>query len=175
MSMNSLAVRRLTPAIGAELDGVDLSLPLSDAGFREIHDQLLENLVIFFRNQNLTPEQHKALGCRFGGLHIHPAPMDVLEGYPEIIIVKADESSVHIAGEDWHSDVSCDVEPPMASILYIKEVPPTGGDTLFASMYAAYEALSEIDAAVSVRPDGDPRRRAQLCGAARITGRFPAR
>jgi taurine dioxygenase len=69
--------------------------------------------------------------------------MGVLEGHPEIIIVKADESSEHIAGEDWHSDVSCDAEPPMASILYIKEAPPAGGDTLFASMYAAYEALSE--------------------------------
>jgi taurine dioxygenase len=136
-------VRKLTPTIGAELDGIDLSLPLSDASFREIHDQLLENLVIFFRNQNLTPAQHKALGRRFGRLHLHPAPIGVLEDHPEIIIVEADEGSEHIAGEQWHSDVSCDAEPPMASVLYITEAPPAGGDTLFASMYAGYEALSD--------------------------------
>jgi taurine dioxygenase len=139
----SFSVRKLTPTIGAEIQGIDLSLPLSAEQLGELHGALLENLVIFFRNQSLTPEQHKALGLRFGRLHIHPAPLGSLEDHPEIIIVKADESSKQIAGEEWHSDVSCDAEPPMASILYLKEVPPAGGDTLFASMYAAYESLSE--------------------------------
>jgi taurine dioxygenase len=143
MTQSSFSVRKLTPRIGAELDGVDLSIPLSAGVFAEIHDALLDNLVIFFRDQTLTPDQHKSLGRRFGRLHIHPAPLGVLEGHPEIVVIKTDQNSRHIAGEHWHSDVSCDAEPPMGSILYIKEVPPLGGDTLFASMYAAYEALSD--------------------------------
>jgi taurine dioxygenase len=136
-------MRKLSPAIGAEIDGVDLSRPLSRQQLESLHTALLENLVIFFRDQNLTPDQHKDLGRHFGRLHLHPAPLGVMEGHPEIIVVKADENSKHIAGEEWHSDVSCDAEPPMGSILYLKEVPPIGGDTLFASMYAAYAALSE--------------------------------
>jgi len=143
MNHQSFAVRKLSPAIGAELDGIDLSLLLSDERLHEIREALLENLVIFFRDQNLTPWQHKALARRFGELHIHPAPLGVLEGHPEVLVIKADENSTRIAGEDWHSDVSCDAEPPMGTILYLKEVPAVGGDTLFASMYAAHEALSD--------------------------------
>jgi taurine dioxygenase len=143
MNATTFSVRKLTPSIGAEIEGIDLSVPLTDGQFRQIHDALLEHLVIFFRDQNLTPDQHKALGCRFGRLHLHPAPLGVLEGHPEIVIIRADENSTHIAGEEWHSDVSCDAEPPMGSILHLKEVPPSGGDTLFAGMYAAYEALSD--------------------------------
>lgn len=143
MNDRALSVHKLTPSIGAELEGVDLSLTMSDARLQEIRDALLDHLVIFFRNQNLTPDQHKAIGRRFGRLHIHPAPLGILEGHPEIVVVKADENSKRIAGEEWHSDVSCDAEPPMGSILYVKELPSIGGDTLFASMYAAYEALSD--------------------------------
>jgi taurine dioxygenase len=136
-------IRRLSPAIGAELDNIDLSLPLNDVGLHAIRRTLLENLVVFFRNQHLTPDKQKMLGRGFGRLHIHPAPLDVLEGHPEVLVIKADENSRRIAGEDWHSDVSCDAEPPLGTILYIREVPEVGGDTLFASMYAAYEALSD--------------------------------
>jgi taurine dioxygenase len=143
MNFKTISVTRLAPAIGAEVDGVDLSGPLTPEEFAEIRAALLENLVIFFREQNLTPEQHKAFGLRFGKLHIHPAPLGVLQGHPEIVVVKADENSKRIAGESWHSDVSCDAEPPMGSILYVTEVPPLGGDTLFASVYAAYEGLSD--------------------------------
>jgi taurine dioxygenase len=139
----AFSVRKLTPLIGAELDGFDLSRTLDDHEFRCIHEAFLQNLVIFFRDQSLTPEQHKALGLRFGDLHLHPAPLGVLPGHPEIMVVKADEKTKRIAGEVWHSDVSCDVEPPMASILHIMEAPPVGGDTLFASMYAAHDALSD--------------------------------
>ena len=100
--------------------------------------------MIFFRDQTLAPEQHKAFGRRFGKLHVHPAAPGLFEGHPEILVIKADETSKRVAGEEWHSDVSCDPEPPMGSILYMHEVPAHGGgDTLFASMYAAYEALSE--------------------------------
>ncbi|MGH7932445.1 MAG: TauD/TfdA dioxygenase family protein [Candidatus Binataceae bacterium] len=86
--------------------------------------------------------EHKAFARRFGKLHIHPAPLGILSGDPEIILVQADENSQRIAGEVWHSGVSCDTEPPMAFILHLKEVPPVGGDTLFANTYIAYEALS---------------------------------
>ena len=104
----------------------------------------MDNLVIFFRDQKMTIDQHKDFGRRFGPLHTHPnAPIEFPD-HPEILVIKADEKSKHVAGEEWHSDVSCDVEPPMGSILYLTEVPPDGGgDTLFANMYRAYETLSE--------------------------------
>ena len=135
-------VKKLTPHIGAEISGVDLSRPLGNQQFQEVHDALMENLVIFFRDQRLTHDQHKEFGRLFGELAIHPTSPNAPEGHPEILTIHADEKSKHVAGEEWHSDVSCDPEPPMGSILYLTEVPPEGGDTLFASMYAAYEKLS---------------------------------
>ena len=144
MEYQTIDVRKSTPAIGAEIIGIDLSKPLANQQFQEVHDALIDRLVIFFREQKLDVEQHKAFGCRFGKLHVHPAAPSVLPKHPEILVVRADERSEHIAGEDWHSDVSCDPEPPMGSILYLTEVPPDGGgDTLFANMYLAYETLSE--------------------------------
>jgi taurine dioxygenase len=137
-----IRVEPLTPVIGAEIDGVDLSKPLTDAQDREIKRALAEHMVIFFRDQNLTPEQHLDFGRRFGDLHVHPAAPHA-EGHPELMIIHADRNSPRANGEGWHSDVSCEAEPPMGSILYIKTCPPHGGDTLFASMYAAYEALSD--------------------------------
>jgi taurine dioxygenase len=131
-----------TPHCGAEVRGIDLAQPLDDAKVEALAQALARHCVLFFRDQSLTPEQQKAVGRRFGRLHLHPAYPDILEGHPEIMIIRADEHSKRIAGEDWHSDVSCDPEPPLGSILYMQEVPPVGGDTLFASMYAAYDALS---------------------------------
>jgi taurine dioxygenase len=144
MGYHTIEVRKSTPSIGAEILGVDLSKPLGNQQFQEVHDALMDRLVIFFRDQKLDVEQHKAFGRRFGKLHMHPAAPSVLADHPEILVVKADEKSEHVAGEDWHSDVSCDPEPPMGSILYLTEVPPDGGgDTMFANMYLAYETLSE--------------------------------
>jgi taurine dioxygenase len=143
MTYASIQVDKLTPLVGAEVRGVDLSRPLDERTFKEIHAALVDNGVIFFRDQHLTPEQQKAFGRLFGELHVHPAAPSLLEGHPEILVIHADETSKHVAGENWHSDVSCDPEPPMGSILYMHELPPVGGDTLFASMYAAYDALSE--------------------------------
>jgi alpha-ketoglutarate-dependent taurine dioxygenase len=143
MAYVSIRVDRLTPHVGAEIGGVDLSEPLDERTFKEIHDALIDNGVIFFRDQKLTPEQQKAFGRLFGELHLHPAAPALLEGHPEILVIHADERSKRVAGEVWHSDVSCDTEPPMGSILYMHELPPVGGDTLFASMYAAYDTLSE--------------------------------
>jgi taurine dioxygenase len=144
MSYQTIELRKSTPIIGAEIFGVDLSKPLGNQQFQEVYDALMDRLVIFFRDQKLDVEQHKAFGRRFGKLHVHPAAPSVLPDDPEILVIKADERSDRVAGEEWHSDVSCDPEPPMGSILYLTEVPPDGGgDTMFANMYLAYETLSE--------------------------------
>jgi len=143
MSHQKIEVHKLTPKIGAEIVGVDLSEPLDDRQFQEIHGALMDHLVMFFRDQKLSPERHKEFGRRFGKLHVHPAAPTLLADHPEIFVIQADEKSTYIAGEDWHSDVSCDEEPPMGSILSVTTVPPDGGgDTLFANMYLAFETLS---------------------------------
>ncbi len=139
---SSIEVRKLTPHIGAEILGIDLTEELEARTFELVREALLENLVIFFRDQEITVEQHKRFGRRFGEFHIHPGEQG-LPGHPEIIVIHADEKSKRIAGEDWHSDVSCDPAPPMGSILHIVEQPAVGGDTMFASMYKAYESLSD--------------------------------
>ena len=137
----TITIDKLTPVIGAEIGGVDLANP-SNRQMDEIHRALAENLVIFFRDQSLTQDQHLDFGRRFGPLHIHPAaPTE--PGHPELMIIRADKDSPRANGEGWHSDVSCDLEPPLGSILYLRQCPPRGGDTLFASMYAAYDALSD--------------------------------
>jgi taurine dioxygenase len=138
----AITVERLTPLIGAEIGGVDLSRPLSAAQQDEIHRALAESLVLFFRDQEITPEQHLAFGRLFGDLHIHPAAPHE-PGHPELMIIRTEANSQRANGEGWHSDVSCEEEPPMGSILYLKECPQWGGDTLFANTYAAYDALSD--------------------------------
>jgi taurine dioxygenase len=155
----AIGVRKLTPIIGAEIEGVDLSKPLSNRQQDEIHRALAENCVIFFRDQHITPQQHMAFGRLFGELDVHPAAPH-LEGMPEVMVIAADQNSKRANGEGWHTDVSCQEQPPMGSILYVKECPPEGGDTLFANMYAAYEALSErmkayLDGLTAVH-DGEP-------------------
>ena len=136
-----ISVRPVTPVIGAELTGVDLTKPLDDLTVHEVQDALTTHQVIFFRDQDISVEQQKALGRWFGELVVHPNDPG-LEGHPEVMIIHADESSKRVAGERWHSDVSCTEEPPFGSILRLFTVPDSGGDTLFASMYAAYDALS---------------------------------
>ena len=163
MGYQTIEVRKLTPAIGAEIFGVDLARPLGNQQFQEVHDALMENLVIFFRDQEMTHEQHKDFGRRFGELHIHPPRRTSGSEHPEILVIKADENSKHVAGEEWHSDVSCDAEPPMGSILYMKELPPDGGgNTLFANMYRAYETLSAPIQKLCEGLDRRSRRRAGL-------------
>ena len=144
MPYQTIEVRKSTPNIGAEIHGVDLSKPLGNQQFQEIHDALMENLVIFLRDQKIDLDQHADFGRKFGKLHIHPAIESPIEGHPEVLVIKADATSKRVAGEVWHSDVSCDPEPPMGSILHLHQVPPDGGgDTMFANMYRAYETLSE--------------------------------
>lgn len=134
-------VRPLNPTIGAEVVGLELA-KLDDARFAELERAFAAHQVLVFRDQSLTPEEQLAFGRRFGPLHVHPAAPS-LPGHPEVMIIHADERSKFVAGEGWHTDVSCDELPPMATILRLETVPPSGGDTLFASMYAAYESLSE--------------------------------
>ena len=138
----TITVDKMTPIIGAEIGGIDLAQALSNRQRDELHRALSENLVIFFRDQRMSPEQHLAFGRLFGELHVHPAAPHE-PGMPELMKIHADKDSPRANGEGWHSDVSCENEPPMGSILYIKQCPPRGGDTLFANMYAAYDALSD--------------------------------
>ena len=161
MGDQTIDIRKSTPHIGAEIFGVNLSHPLGNQQFQEVHDALMDRLVIFFRDQTISVEQQKDFARRFGRLHTHPASPNVVPGHPEVMVIAADESSKYIAGEDWHSDVSCDPEPPMGTMLYLTEVPPDGGgDTMFANMYLAYETLSEpirklVDGLSAVH-DGEP-------------------
>ena len=115
--------RKVTPAIGAEISGVDLAGPLSQRQASELHDALMAHQVIFFRDQQMSVEQHKAFGRLFGELLVHPAARAELEGHPEIRVVHADEKTKVATGEVWHSDMSCEPEPPMGSILYLHETP----------------------------------------------------
>lgn len=134
-------IRPVTPVIGAEVDGVDLAA-IDDDSFETIRDALMAHCVLFFRDQDISIESQKALGARFGELVEHPNEPGIA-GHPEVFRIHADENSVRATGERWHSDVSCDPMPPMGSILRLHTVPGSGGDTLFANMYAAYEALSD--------------------------------
>ncbi len=140
-----MEITPVTPAIGAEITGVNLG-SLSNSEAAQIKQAFLDHLVLFFREQDITMEEHLAFGRLFGELHIHPATKNYLKNPDvpqEILVIHADENTKRTAGDLWHSDVSCDPEPPMASILKLDIVPPSGGDTLFSSMYAAYDALSE--------------------------------
>jgi len=162
MGYEHIAVKPVTARIGAEIEGIDLSRPMDDATFSKVRKALLEHCVIFFRDQQFDHAAQKAFGRRFGDLHVHPA-IPGPEGHPEILPIHADERSKYIAGERWHSDVSCDEEPPLGSILYLHTVPEYGGDTLFSNMYAAYDALSDqmktyLDG-LTARHDGEPQYR----------------
>jgi taurine dioxygenase len=130
-------------ALGADVTGIDLSLALDDAIFAAIERALHEYLVIFFHGQTLTPEQQLAFTRRFGPVSRSPY-IKHMDEHPDIIAVlkEADERKISTFGNAWHSDFSFLEEPPMGSVLYAREVPSHGGDTLFANMYAAYEALS---------------------------------
>lgn len=132
----------ITPAIGAEISGVDLS-KITDLQFVEIRDAFLRYQVIFFRDQKqLSPDEQIRFGRMFGELHLHPAAPH-LETHPEIFVIHTHKDSKVSAGEAWHSDVTCETEPPMATMLQLHILPPCGGDTLFSSMYSVYDSLSD--------------------------------
>lgn len=142
MRSNSLEIQPSSGAVGAIIHNIDLAVPLGDDAIGVIRDTLHDRGVVFFRDQDLTPEQHIALARRFGPINVnrffahHP-------DHPEIAMVTKEPDQKRNIGGGWHTDHSYDVEPALGSLLYAREVPPSGGDTLFASMYAAYEALSD--------------------------------
>lgn len=136
-----LKVQPMCGALGTEVRGIDLSRTPPPAAMEEIRKALREYLVIFFRDQELTPEQHKEFGKQFGTLNIHPV-YEPLDGHPEILQVVKEADALDNIGDTWHSDATFLEEPPMGSILYARELPPFGGDTLFANLYLAYEMLS---------------------------------
>jgi len=143
MSYETILVTPLNPTIGAEIRGVDLSRDVSNQQFDEIHRAFAEHMVVFFKDQQpIPPENQIALGRRFGELHAHPAA-PTHPDYPEIFVIHTHKDSKIANGNTWHSDVSCDETPPLGTMLQLHQLPSNGGDTLFASMYAAYEALSD--------------------------------
>ena len=135
-------VRPISGALGAEVTGIDLASPLGDAAIKRIRQTLHDHLVLVFREQNITTEQHIAFARCFGNI-VHYPYVQGLEDHPEIIpVVKLEHETVNFGGL-WHSDTTYLETPPMASILVARELPPIGGDTLFANMYLAYETLSD--------------------------------
>jgi len=137
-----IEVTKIAGAMGAEIDGVDLSKELDEATLAEVRAALLDNLVIFFRDQTLTPDTQLAFARRWGEIHLHPF-MEGMPSHPEVLeIVKTPADKKNFGG-DWHSDQMFSPKPAMGTILYAKEVPSAGGDTLFANLYLAYESLSE--------------------------------
>ena len=137
----TVEIRPLTGAIGAEISGVDISKALTAQTVDEIRQALLAHLVIFLRDQDITPAQQLAFVSRFGEPDIYPF-VKGLDDYPQITpVLKRPEETINFGGI-WHSDTVYQAEPPMATVLYAKELPPIGGDTLFASQYQAYESLS---------------------------------
>ena len=133
----------LTPHIGAEIRGIDLSGPLDDSQLKEIRRAFLDWMVLVFRDQDLDRDAHKRFARHFGTLHVHPMH-GTRSADPEILPVHTSRDSPYTAGEGWHSDVTCDEIPPLGSMLYMLETPECGGgDTLFADMALAYDLLSD--------------------------------
>jgi taurine dioxygenase len=142
MLSNHLEIRPLSGTTGAEINGVDLGGALSDATVSGIRGVLAEYGVVVFRDQTLTPEQHISAARHFGNININRFFAHA-DGYPEIALVSKEPDQTANIGGGWHTDHSYDERPALGSMLYAREVPPSGGDTLFASMYAAYDALSD--------------------------------
>lgn len=141
--MSTLTISPLAGALGAEISGVDITKPVPDDQFDQIKTAFHTHHVIFLRDQHgLTPERHKAFARRFGTLNVHPY-VKGMDDHPELFeIIKTPEDKVNFGG-GWHTDMSFLEKPALGSLLYAIDVPATGGDTLFASQVAAYDALSD--------------------------------
>lgn len=169
--MGAIEMRPLTAAIGAEIHGVDLTDTLDDETVTAIRAALLEHLVVFFRDQHITDEQHVDFALRFGPLSVSP----LVTKYQETPVVTVlDQVSPKGEGADeWHSDNTFMAHPPMGSILRAVELPAVGGDTCFANMYAAYEGLSApmrelVDKLRAVHDITKPMRKAIAAGHAKF-------
>ena len=138
----TLDIRPMTGTCGVEVLGIDLAAGIDASVVQEIRRLLAERGVVFFRDQTLTPETHKAFATLFGPIVTNPV-YDHVPGYPEIMPVVKEPHDKYNIGDTWHSDMSYMDEPPLGSILYAREVPAFGGDTLWTNMTAAYEALPD--------------------------------
>lgn len=146
----TVELRPLSYALGAEVRGLDLTRPCSDADWQAVHAAFLQYGVLLFRGQKITREQHIAFSRRFGELDRHESlPLDRDATHPELLMVSNDAkqdgspSNSRYTGQMWHSDMSFTLAPALGSLLRAVAVPPVGGDTLFANMYLAYATLSQ--------------------------------
>ena len=135
-----MQVEQLTPAIGAVITGIDLSSSLDQATLDDIYRALLDNLVIFFPDQNLSAAEQLEFAKTFGPIDIPHAVYRHVDGYPQVTLLDSDTNEVP-GTDEWHSDLTFYPNPPFAAILHAREILPNGGDTLWASMYTAYDAL----------------------------------
>lgn len=142
MKYQHIRVEPLSSWLGAEVAGVDLAAPVADETFAEIRHAFGAYGVVFFRDQHLTPEQHVAFAERFAPIDINRF-FSAVPGYPMIAEVRKEPEQTRNIGGGWHTDHSYDQVPALGSMLYARVVPKTGGDTLFAGMYAAYDGLSD--------------------------------
>ena len=142
-TISGIKIQKFSPNLGAIITDVDLSKGVNDNQFKDIEKAFLKYQVLFFQNQNeISPELLLKFGKLFGELHMHPAAPS-MNGYPEIFEIHAHKDSKVANGEFWHSDVSCDITPPLGTMLQLHILPETGGDTMFSNMYAAYNELSD--------------------------------
>ena len=144
MSYNKIKLNPISGSLGTEIHGVNLAVDLDDETYAEIKQALLEYLVIFFRDQDITPDQQIAFGRRFGDLHIHPF-IPSLQGHDEIIQLWAetgDNENLRLSNA-WHPDLSYTNDPPLAAILRGIQIPSRGGDTMWVNLYKAYDTLSD--------------------------------
>lgn len=142
MSYEKISLNPISGAMGVEIEGVDLSQPLDNKTFDEIHQALLDNLVIIFHDQNLTPAQCKAFAHRFGPLEAYPF-VKGLDDHPEIFEIRKEPDEKKNFGGKWHSDMSFSERPPVGTMLYALETPSKGGDTMLTNLYNAYDGLSD--------------------------------
>ncbi|MDH3220275.1 MAG: TauD/TfdA family dioxygenase [Gammaproteobacteria bacterium] len=141
-SYNTIQARPLSPALGAEIDGVDIAAGIDDEQFTELRQAFVDYSVIFLRDQDLTPDQHIAFAERWGPINVNRF-FRAVATHPRIAEVRKEPHQKANIGSSWHTDHSYDELPALGSILYAREVPSVGGDTMFASMYTAYDALSD--------------------------------
>ena len=167
----TVKIQRMSEAIGAEIQGIDLSRPLDDDDVTKIRDAILENAIVLFRNQEITIQQQLAFAKHFGDLEMHLVRSDAHPDFPEVYVLSNIVENGEMIGTPptrqsgaWHNDYAYKQIPASVSCLSAKLVPEQGGDTMFANMYAAYDALPE---AMKVRIDGlkwrtEPAKRMEL-------------
>jgi taurine dioxygenase len=137
----TIQVTRVARALGAVVNGVDISKDLEQSVIDRLGELLVEHQILFFREQPISPEAQARFAARFGSLHVHPI-YPVLPEIPEILLLD-NHASFLPDNDNWHTDVTFSETPPLAGILAAKRIPSSGGDTLWSSNFAAYEALSE--------------------------------